>query len=182
MGDAPAEFQADLAASIAWTTTPCGTLRAGARPRRRWCGSQEPLEKNANVTISDAEWVTDYPITHCCRSLHVRKVQAAALPAGAAITFLLATNYKTSMSTYLPAELRQQLVGGDDHRWPIVRQQPNTAAPMVVDHISPKQRSQTAFHNLCFACRRCNRIQRTNYQEVGAICPYRRTGAYISPP
>ena len=36
--------------SIAWTTTPCGTLHAGARLRREMVRYQELLEKNANVT------------------------------------------------------------------------------------------------------------------------------------
>ena len=58
------------------------------------------------------------------------------------------------MSTYLPAELRQQLVDADDHRCAYCRPtEANTGKPMVVDHIIPEvQGGQTAFHNLCFAC------------------------------
>ena len=76
--------------------------------------------------------------------------------AGAAITFLLPTNYRISVSTYLPAELRQQLVDADDQRCAYFQTtEANTGQPMVVDHIVPEvQGGRTTFDNLCFACRR----------------------------
>jgi 5-methylcytosine-specific restriction endonuclease McrA len=65
--------------------------------------------------------------------------------AGVAITFLLPTHYKTSMSTYLSTELRQQLVEADDHPCAYCQTtEANTGQPMVVDHIIPEsQGSQT---------------------------------------
>lgn len=65
------------------------------------------------------------------------------------------------MSTYLSAELRRQLVEADDHRCAYCQTTAaNTGQPMVVDHILPEaQGGQTAFHNLCFACRRCNEFK-----------------------
>jgi hypothetical protein len=65
------------------------------------------------------------------------------------------------MSTYLPAELRQQLVAVDDQRCAYGQTtEANTGQPLVVDHIIPEaQDRQTTFDNLCFACRRCNECQ-----------------------
>jgi hypothetical protein len=62
------------------------------------------------------------------------------------------------VSTYLPAELRQQLVEADDHRCAYCQTaQFNSGYPMVVDHIVPRRKgSSTAFQNLCFSCHRCN--------------------------
>jgi len=59
---------------------------------------------------------------------------------------------------YLPADLRNQLEDVDDHRCAYCRTtQANSGQPMVVDHILPEtQGGETGFHNLCFACRRCN--------------------------
>lgn len=59
---------------------------------------------------------------------------------------------------YLPADLRKQLEDVDDHRCAYCQTtQANSGQPMVVDHILPEtQGGDTAFHNLCFACRRCN--------------------------
>jgi hypothetical protein len=81
--------------------------------------------------------------------------------AGAAITFPPPTNYRTSMSTYLSAELHRQLVEADDHRCAYCQTTAaNTCQPMVVDHIiSEAQGGQTMLHNLCFACRRCNEFK-----------------------
>jgi hypothetical protein len=43
------------------------------------------------------------------------------------------------MSTYLSAELRQQLVEADDHRCAYCQTtEANTGQPMVVDHIIPE--------------------------------------------
>ena len=55
--------------SIAWTTTPCGTLHDERQTASRWCGIRNSLEKNANVTLSDAERA-ELTQLHCCRSLH----------------------------------------------------------------------------------------------------------------
>ena len=65
------------------------------------------------------------------------------------------------MSTYLSAELRRQLVEADDHHCAYCQTTAaNTGQPMVVDHIIPEaQGGQTTFHNLCFACRRCNEFK-----------------------
>ena len=59
---------------------------------------------------------------------------------------------------YLPAELRKQLEDVDDHCCAYCQTaQANSGQPMVVDHILPEaQGGETALHNLCFACRRCN--------------------------
>jgi HNH endonuclease len=60
------------------------------------------------------------------------------------------------VSTYLSAELHQQLVEVNDHRCAYCQTtKANSRQPMVVDHIIPEaQGGQTAFYNLCFACRR----------------------------
>lgn len=65
------------------------------------------------------------------------------------------------MSTYLPAELRQQLLEADDHRCAYCQTtQFNSGYPMVVDHIIPKSEdAPTEFENLCFACHRCNEFK-----------------------
>jgi hypothetical protein len=62
------------------------------------------------------------------------------------------------MSTYLAAELRQQLLEADDHRCAYCQTtQANSGYPMVVDHIVPSSKGgKTEFANLCFACHRCN--------------------------
>jgi hypothetical protein len=66
------------------------------------------------------------------------------------------------MSKYtLPAELREQLLAADDQRCAYCHTtEANTGQPMTVDHIVPQaQGGPTAFHNLCFACRRCNEFK-----------------------
>ena len=62
------------------------------------------------------------------------------------------------MSTYLPAEVQQQLLEADNHRCAYCQTtQFNSGYPMVVDHIIPLSKGgRTEFDNLCFACHRCN--------------------------
>jgi hypothetical protein len=65
------------------------------------------------------------------------------------------------MSTYLAAELRQQLLEADDQRCAYCQTtQPNSGYPMIVDHIVPRSKGgNTEFDNLCFACHRCNEFK-----------------------
>lgn len=81
--------------------------------------------------------------------------------AGAAITYPLPRHCNPTMSSYLSAELRHQLVEADDHRCAYCQTtQANTGQPMVLDHILPEaQGGHSGFANLCFACRRCNEFK-----------------------
>lgn len=65
------------------------------------------------------------------------------------------------MSTYLSAELRDRLLEADNRHCAYCHtSQANTGQPMTVDHIIPQaQGGETAFENLCFACRRCNEFK-----------------------
>lgn len=65
------------------------------------------------------------------------------------------------MSTYLPVELRQQLLAVGDHRCAYCQTaQSNSGYPMVTDHIIPRKKGgSTEFDNLCFACHRCNEFK-----------------------
>ena len=65
------------------------------------------------------------------------------------------------MSTYLAAELRQQLLEEDDQRCAYCQTtQANSGYPMVVDHVVPSSKGgSTEFDNLCFACHRCNEFK-----------------------
>ncbi|MBC8330619.1 MAG: HNH endonuclease [Anaerolineae bacterium] len=60
--------------------------------------------------------------------------------------------------SYLPADLRERLLAADNrHCAYCTTTEANTGQPMTVDHITPQaQGGETAFDNLCFACRRCN--------------------------
>lgn len=81
--------------------------------------------------------------------------------AGVVIPFPLLINSDFPMSTYLKAELRQQLLTADDHCCAYCQTtQGNSGSPMVVEHIVPRQKSgETRFNNLCFACHRCNEFK-----------------------
>jgi hypothetical protein len=63
--------------------------------------------------------------------------------------------------SYLPADLHDRLLEADDHRCAYCHtSEANTGQPMMVDHIHPQaQGGETAFENLCFACRRCNEFK-----------------------
>ena len=65
------------------------------------------------------------------------------------------------MSTYLAAELRQQLLEVDDQRCAYCQTtQANSGSPMIVDHVVPGSKGgNTEFDNLCFACHRCNEFK-----------------------
>lgn len=65
------------------------------------------------------------------------------------------------MSTYLAAELRQQLLEADDQRCAYCQTtQANSGYPMTVDHVVPSSKGgNTEFDNLCFACHRCNEFK-----------------------
>jgi hypothetical protein len=65
------------------------------------------------------------------------------------------------MSTYLAAELRQQLLEVDDQRCAYCQTtQANSGYPMIVDHVVPGSKGgNTEFDNLCFACHRCNEFK-----------------------
>lgn len=63
--------------------------------------------------------------------------------------------------SYLSADLRGLLIEADDrHCAYCATTEANTGQPMTVDHILPHTLGgETAFENLCFACRRCNEFK-----------------------
>ena len=63
--------------------------------------------------------------------------------------------------SYLPVPLRDHLLEADNRHCAYCQTtQANTGQPMTVDHIVPQgQGGDTAFENLCFACRRCNEFK-----------------------
>lgn len=81
------------------------------------------------------------------------------------------------MSTYLSTELRERLLEADNRHCAYCHtSQANTGQPMTVDHIVPQaQGGETAFENLCFACRRCNEFKGSSITAqdplIGEIVP-----------
>ena len=63
--------------------------------------------------------------------------------------------------SYLPTDLRDRLLAADNSYCAYCyTSEANTGQPMTVDHITPQaQDGETAFENLCFACRRCNEFK-----------------------
>ena len=63
--------------------------------------------------------------------------------------------------SYLPVDLRDRLFEADDRCCAYCQTtEANTGQPMTIDHITPQVRDgETAFENLCFACRRCNEFK-----------------------
>ena len=148
--DAPAEFQADLAALDRLDDDTLWHIARQRQTAAEMGRYQDLLEKNANVTLSDAERAELTHLRTAADRFMLQKVQAAALLRWRGHPMPLPTPYKTAMSTYLPAELRQQLVEADDHRCAYCQSsEANTGQPMVVDHSSPKPK---AVRPRCITC------------------------------
>lgn len=71
----------------------------------------------------------------------------------------------------LPDDLREQLVEADNQHCAYCHATAaTTGQPMTVDHIHPQgQGGDTAFGNLCFACRRCNEYKGIQTQAIDPL-------------
>ena len=148
--DAPVEFQADLAALDCLDDATLWHIARRRQIAADMVRYQELLEKNANDTLSDAERAELTQLRTAADRFMLRKVQAAAFSAGAAITFRPLTRCSALMSTYLSAELRQQVVEADHHRCAYCQTtEANTGQSMVVEHIIPEAqgRPRASYHS-----------------------------------
>ena len=168
---APAEFQADLAALDRLGDDALWRIARSQRSEADAARLQELLENNADDALTAAGRLEmDVQVAEADRFM-LRKAHAAALLNGAAMLCRPLKGYDR-VAIYLSTALRQRLVEVDDHRCAYCRtSQANSGSPMVVDHLLPLSKGGMAiFENLCFACYRCNLFKGS---QVEAIDPLR---------